>query len=285
MDMRAGNPKNQGAYRFDFFANHDWVRGLLDKHEDTNVIVLGDKKRIQSYRQDIELLARNYIKISTRDVDFWNFPYEGDFTKKVIKEEEFLPEKDLLCWKAGLYTRELRNGEVELVQEKRKAKFYDSLRKRDIDPKNVTPVKIKIMVTDVMPGHIPDNVLEIHDLSLRGEEPMIEIKAYRTSLKDPPRVTITDDWAYALWRKLEGDVEIEVGKPQNAKRGRWSGYAFDGKPRNTADEYFDSAWEKTFDIEYIIEEGKGLAEKISQLEEQKTVADTFKIIKRKKKGT
>lgn len=258
---------SRSTYEFDYFTNSSWVKAELDRYRpDINIVVLDSKPVIVDFRQDVFLGAKKYIKISTRDIDFWD------------------SEKDLLCWKAGLYTREKKSGEIELMYEDERREFYDKLKEKGIDPRTVTPVKIKVMVTDVVPAHIPDNIMEIYSLGLESVgEPPIEIRKYRTSLPEPPRVTVTDDWAYVLWRVLKGDVKIELGKPQDEKEGKWSGYAFQGEPRKKADDFFEKAWDgRTIYIKDIIEEGKSLTEQISEREKVREVVNSFKIIEDKK---
>ena len=76
--MPSSIPTNSREYKFADFGNFGRVEELL---EGGNYLVLPNKRTIQKYRQMVELAADEFIFMSSKDADFWTFPYGGDFDK------------------------------------------------------------------------------------------------------------------------------------------------------------------------------------------------------------
>lgn len=261
-------PADPREYRFSDFASIDKVEELLKGRDH---VVLRNKRDIQTYRQKVELLADEFIFMSSQDADFWTFPYGKDFDEDEIGMMDPLPEKHLLCWKAGLYTKIPKKGKTELLytDDDEIRDFYKNLKRRGIKPEAVNPVDIKIMVTDVTPGHIAENIMDIYEISEKShEKPCIRIKKYVGARHDPPKTTVTEKHGYAIWRVVDSDVRIIRGKPQDSRKGDWFGYLFFDKPRKILEREHREVWSGRNSIEIggLVEKQKRLIEKLGKTE-------------------
>lgn len=268
INVSASIPNNSREYKFSDFGNFDKVERLLKGRE---YVVLPNKRDIQKYRQKVELTADDFIFMSSQDADFWIFPYGGDFDEDDLGFIDPLPEKHLLCWKAGMYTKIPKKGKTELLylDNDEIRDFYDNLRRRGVNPEKVKPVEIRIMVTDVTPGHIADNILEIYDISQESdEEPHIKIKKYIGARHEPPKTTVTDKCGYAIWRLIDSDVKIVAGKPQDSKKGGWLGYLFFDEPRSILERGHRGVWNSTSVVEIggLVDKQEKLREKLGKTE-------------------